>query len=53
MDKEWTKLGRETDEYQSGLDFFLDYAYTKENPTGKRFPVLVMVVTIDNGLQGM
>ncbi|CAJ2665839.1 unnamed protein product [Trifolium pratense] len=38
MDKEWTKLGRDTDEYQNGLDFFLDYAYTKGKPCGKEIP---------------
>ncbi|XP_058750628.1 uncharacterized protein LOC131623640 [Vicia villosa] len=35
MDKEWTKLNPATKEYQSGLDFFLDYAYTKGKPRGK------------------
>ncbi|XP_004509963.1 uncharacterized protein [Cicer arietinum] len=35
MDKEWTKLSRESKEYQNGVDFFLDYAYTKGKPRGK------------------
>ncbi|XP_012575366.1 uncharacterized protein [Cicer arietinum] len=35
MDKEWTKLARESKEYQNGVDFFLDYAYTKGKPRGK------------------
>ncbi|XP_004514322.1 uncharacterized protein [Cicer arietinum] len=35
MDKEWTKLARESKEYQNGVDFFLDYAYTKGKPCGK------------------
>ncbi|XP_058774236.1 uncharacterized protein LOC131648500 [Vicia villosa] len=35
MDKEWTKLNPASKEYQSGLDFFLDYAYTKGKPRGK------------------
>jgi hypothetical protein len=35
MDKEWTKSARESDAFQNGLDFFLDYAYTKGKPRGK------------------
>jgi len=35
MDKEWTKSARESEEYEIGLDYFLDYAYTKGKPRGK------------------
>ncbi|CAL5186382.1 unnamed protein product [Lathyrus oleraceus] len=35
MDKEWIKENPVSKEYQNGLDFFLDYAYTKGNPRGK------------------
>ncbi|KAI5411572.1 hypothetical protein KIW84_056582 [Lathyrus oleraceus] len=35
MDKEWIKENPTSKEYQNGLDFFLDYAYTKGNPRGK------------------
>jgi hypothetical protein len=35
MDWEWAKSARESDEFQIGLDFFLDYAYTKGKLRGK------------------
>jgi hypothetical protein len=35
MDKEWTKSARESEEYEIGLNYFLDYAYTKGKPRGK------------------
>ncbi|XP_073219685.1 uncharacterized protein [Cicer arietinum] len=35
MDKEWTKYARESKEYQNGVEFFLDYAYTKGKSRGK------------------
>ncbi|CAK8565620.1 unnamed protein product [Lathyrus sativus] len=35
MDKEWTKKNPASKEYQNGLDYFLDSAYTKGKPRGK------------------
>ena len=43
MDKEWTKSARESEEYGDGLNYFLDYAYTKGKPDANRHYVVKSV----------
>jgi hypothetical protein len=53
MDWEWAKSARESDEFQIGLDFFFRLCIHQRKTTRERDCVLVLIVTIEKGLQGM